>query len=241
MLPEAVWNNGACIVLLEGAYLTVELRERLSERPFLPLYFHDDLFELINLGPWLWHCSQEEEALLVTLIQQGHVVGMLESDRPLSTLQKQLALGVRVVEPEGRFSQLLRFYTPHALPLLIQQHEAPWLGSLFGGISRWWLRECEGRWRELVLSIPPAEPLLVTLTPQLYRILQGSPDEHRVLALWQEGDNFEYFPACERMAMVRKALKKAKQAGASDAQKRLWALVYLEGGSQALEAQKERT
>ncbi|WP_254900273.1 hypothetical protein [Lonsdalea iberica] len=81
----------------------------------------------------------------------------------------------------------------------------------------------------------------MTLTPQLYRILQGSPDEHRVLALWQEGDNFEHFPACERMAMVRKALKKAKQAGASDAQKRLWALVYLEGVGQAIEAQKERT
>ncbi|RYC39046.1 DUF4123 domain-containing protein [Pectobacterium zantedeschiae] len=240
MLPEAIWHQGACIVLLEGAYLTAEQRERLCERPFLPLYFHDDLFELINLGPWLWYCPQEEEILLATLVQQGHVVGLLESGQPLSALQKQLALGVRVIEPEGKFSQLLRFYTPHALPLLVEQHDAPWLGGLFGRIDRWWLRECDGSWRELSLSISPTEPVLVKLTPALYQALQGSSDEHRLLALWQEGDSIRHFPPCERMNMVRKALAKAEQAGATDVQRRLWALAYLEGGRQALEEQKGR-
>ncbi|ASN84413.1 MULTISPECIES: DUF4123 domain-containing protein [Pectobacterium] len=241
MLPESIWHQGACIVLLEGAYLTTEQRERLSERPFLPLYFHDDLFELINLGPWLWLCPHEEERLLATLVQQGHVVGLLESSQPLSALQKQLALGVRVIEPEGQFSQLLRFYTPHALPLLVEQHDAPWFGGLFGGIERWWLRECDGSWRELSLSIPPDDPVPVKLTPELYRALQGSPDEHRVLALWQGGERCGHFPPCERMSMVRKALRKAEQAGAVDGQRRLWALAYLEGGRQALEEQKGRT
>ncbi|WP_379058088.1 DUF4123 domain-containing protein [Pectobacterium brasiliense] len=241
MLPETIWHRGACIALLEGANLTAEQREQLSKNPFLPLYFHDDLFELINLGPWLWHCPQEDERLLATLVQQGHVVGLLESDQSLSALQKQLALGVRVIEPAGQFSQLLRFYTPHALPLLVEQHDAPWLGGLFGGIDRWWLRECDGSWRELSLSIPPTEPVLVKLTPELYQALQGSPDEHRLLALWQEGDSIRHFPPCERMSMVRKALRKAEQAGAVDGQRRLWALAYLEGGQQALEEQKGRT
>ncbi|MEI7136707.1 DUF4123 domain-containing protein [Pectobacterium atrosepticum] len=241
MLPKAIWHQNTCVVLLEGAYLTPEQRVRLSERPFLPLYFHDDVFELINLGPWLWHCPQSEERLLATLVQQGHVVGLLESDQPLSTLQKQLALGVRVIEPEGQFSQLLRFYTPQALPLLIEQYDAPWLGGLFGGIDRWWLRENDGSWRELSLSIPPTEPVLVKLTPELYQALQGSPDEHRLLALWQEGENIRHFPPCERMRMVRKALEKAEKAGATEAQRRLWALAYLEGGRQALEEQKGRT
>ncbi|WP_420064713.1 DUF4123 domain-containing protein [Pectobacterium colocasium] len=241
MLPESIWQRGACNVLLEGAYLTAEQRERLSEKPFLPLYFHDDLFELLNLGPWLWQCPQEEERLLATLVQQGHVVGLLESDTPFSALQKQLALGVRVIEPAGKFSQLLRFYTPHALPLLVEQHDAPWLGGLFGGIDRWWLRECDGSWRELSLAIPPVAPVPVKLTPELYRALQGSPDEHRVLVLWLEGERCGHFPPCERMSMVRKALRKADQAGAIASQRRLWALAYLEGGRQALEEQKGRT
>ncbi|GKX38272.1 MULTISPECIES: hypothetical protein [Pectobacterium] len=40
--------------------------------------------------------------------------------------------------------------------------------------------------------------------------------------------------------MVRKALRKADQVGAIEAQRRLWALAYLEGGRQALEKQKEQ-
>lgn len=238
MLPEAMWSQGTCVVLLEGARLTLEQRGRMATGRFLPLYLHDDLFELANLGPWLWLCSQEDAGMLTELTQQGHVVGLLESDLSLDALQQQLALGARVIEPGVKFSLLLRFYTPDALPLLLAQHDAPWLGGLFGGINRWWLRECDGRWRELVLSIPPAEPELVQLTPALYQALEGTPQAHRLLALWQEGDNVAHFPPCERMAMVRKALGKAEQAGAAEFQQVVWALAYLEGGRSALEEQK---
>ncbi|QQG30605.1 hypothetical protein JFY74_19295 [Pectobacterium carotovorum] len=54
-------------------------------------------------------------------------------------------------------------------------------------------------------------------------------------------DSIRHFPPSERMNIVRKALRKADQAGAIEAQRRLWALVYLEGGRQALEKQKGRT
>lgn len=240
MLPESIWHEGKVVALLEAAYLSADQRERLSEGSFRPLYLHDDLFDLVNLGPWLWLCPQNDEALLAELAEQGHVVGLIESSQSLEALQAQLALGARVVEPEGKFSLLLRFYTPDALSLLLDQQDAPWLGGLFGGISRWWLWECDGNWRELVLSIPPTEPELVQLTPALYQALEGSPQAHRLLALWQSGENIGQFPPCERMAMVRKALDKAKQTGATDAQLMLWGLAYLEGGRSALEEQKRQ-
>lgn len=239
MLPESIWREGKTVALLEAAHLSAEQRERLSEGLFLPLYLHDDLFELVNLGPWLWQCSQQDEGLLAELAEQGHVVGLIDSERPVEALQEQLALGARVIEPNGKFSMLLRFYTPDALPLLLDQQGAPWRGGLFGGISRWWLRECNGNWRELELSVPPAEPVLVQLTPALYQALEGSPQAHRLLALWQSGENIGQFPPCERMAMVRKALDKAKQTGATDAQLMLWGLAYLEGGRSALEQLKQ--
>ena len=240
MLPESIWHEGRTIVLLEAAHLCAEQREKLSEGRFLPLYLHDDLFELVNLGPWLWQCQQQDEGLLAELAEQGHVVGLIDSERAVEALQEQLALGARVIEPGGKFSMLLRFYTSDALPLLLDQQDAPWLGGLFGGISRWWLRECNGNWRELVLSISPAEPALVQLTPALYQALEGLPQAHRLLALWQSGENICQFPPCERMAMVRKALGKAKQPGATDAQLMLWGLAYLEGGHSALEEQKRQ-
>ena len=240
MLPEDIRARGQCTVLLESARLTTEQRVQLSENLFLPLYLHDDLFELINLGPWIWQCPAHEEPLLTELVQQGHVVGLLESALPLSRLQQQLALGVRVILPDGNASQLLRFYTPHALPLLVEQHDAPWFGGLFGGIDRWWLYEGDGNWRELALSVLEAKPVPVRLTPALYLALQGSEVENRLLALWQEGDHIRHFPACERMAMVRKALGKAEAAGATEAQTLLWALVWLEGGKSTLEALRSR-
>lgn len=240
MLPESIWCEGRTVALLEAAHLTAEQRERLSEGRFLPLYLHDDLFELVNLGPWLWQCSQQDEGLLAELVEQGHVVGLIDSEQPVEALQEQLALGARVIEPGGKFSMLLRFYTPDALPLLLDQQDAPWLGGLFGGINRWWLRECNGDWRELTLSILPAEPELVQLTSALYQALEGSPQAHRLLALWQSGEDIVQFPPCERMAMVRKALDKAKQAGAADAQLVHWGLAYLEGGRAALEEQKRQ-
>ncbi|MFQ2201952.1 DUF4123 domain-containing protein [Aeromonas hydrophila] len=240
MLPGSIWREGKTVALLEAAHLSAEQRERLSEGLFLPLYLHDDLFELVNLGPWLWQCSQQDEGLLAELAEHGHVVGLIDSERPVEALQEQLALGARVIEPNGKFSILLRFYTPDALPLLLDQQGTPWLGGLFGGINRWWLRECDGNWRELVLSIPPTEPELVQLTPVLYQALEGSPQAHRLLALWQSGENIAQFPPCERMAMARKALDKAKQAGATDAQLMLWGLAYLEGGRSALEEQKRQ-
>lgn len=240
MLPESIWHEGKVVALLEAAYLNAEQRERLSEGSFRPLYLHDDLFELVNLGPWLWLCPQNDEALLAELTLQGHVVGLIESSQPLEALQAQLALVARVIEPGGKFSLLLRFYTPDALPLLLDQQDAPWLGGLFGGISRWWLRECNGNWRELALSIPSTEPALVQLTPALYQALEGSPQAHRLFALWQSGDTIAHFPPCERMAMVRKALDKAEQARATDAQLVLWGLAYLEGGRSALEEQKRQ-
>ncbi|MFE8729025.1 DUF4123 domain-containing protein [Aeromonas hydrophila] len=239
MLPGSIWHEGKTVALLEAAHLSAEQRERLSEELFLPLYLHDDLFELVNLGPWLWQCSQKDEGLLAELAKQGHVVGLIDSERPVEALQEQLALGARVIEPNGKFSILLRFYTPDALPLLLDQQDAPWLSGLFGGINRWWLRECSGNWRELVLSIPLSEPELVQLTPTLYQALEGSPQAHRLLALWQSGENIGQFPPCERMAMVRKALDKAKQTGATDAQLMLWGLAYLEGGRSALEQLKQ--
>lgn len=239
MLPESIWREGKAVALIEAAHLSAEQREKMSEGRFLPLYLHDDLFELVNLGPWLWQSSQQDEGLLAELAEQGHVVGLIDSDRTVEKLQEQLALGARVIEPGGKYSMLLRFYTPDALPLLLEQQDAPWLGGIFGGISRWWLRECNGNWRELDLSIPPAEPVLVQLTPALYQALEGSPQAHRLLDLWQSGDNIAQFPPCERMAMVRKALDKAKQAGATDAQLMLWGLAYLEGGRSSLEQLKQ--
>ncbi|MEL1218778.1 DUF4123 domain-containing protein [Aeromonas hydrophila] len=239
MLPESIWCEGKTVALLEAANLRTEQRERLNEGRFLPLYLHDDLFELVNLGPWIWLCSQQDEGLLAELAEQGHVVGLIDSVRPVEELQEQLALGARVIEPSGKFSILLRFYTPDALPLLLDQQDVPWLGGLFGGISRWWLRECNGNWRELILSIPSTEPELVQLTPALYQALEGSPQAHRLLALWQLGEKIGQFPPCERMAMVRKALDKAKQAGAADAQLVHWGLAYLEGGRSALEQLKQ--
>lgn len=240
MLPEDIRDRGHCTVLLESANLTPEQRGQLSENAFLPLYLHDDLFELINLGPWIWQCSAQDEPLLNELVKQGHVVGLLDSALPANRLQQQLALGVRVILPDGTASQLLRFYTPHALPLLIEQHDAPWFGGLFGGIDRWWLYEGEGSWRELTLSVPEAKPVPLRLTPALYQALQGSEAENRLLGLWQEGEHIHHFPACERMAMVRKALGKAEAAGATESQTLLWALVWLEGGKAALEELRDR-
>lgn len=240
MLPDGIRAQGRCTVLLEGANLTAEQWAQLSDNPFLPLYLHDDLFELINLGPWIWQCPAQDSPLLNELVQQGHVVGLLASKLAPNILQQQLALGVRVILPDGNASQLLRFYTPHALPLLIEQHDAAWLGGLFGGIDRWWIYECEGHWRELTLSVPQAKPVPLRLTPALYQALQGSETENRLLALWQEGDHIHHFPVCERMAMVRKALGKAGAAGATREQTLLWALVWLEGGKTALEELRNR-
>ncbi|WP_337916151.1 hypothetical protein, partial [Vibrio cholerae] len=86
MLPDKLWSADACYVLFEAAELNAELRERLfSEHgEFLrPLLIHPDLWELTNLGPWLWHCHERSLPLLESVIEQGVVQAVIRSQRTL--------------------------------------------------------------------------------------------------------------------------------------------------------------
>ncbi|WP_339011986.1 DUF4123 domain-containing protein [Aeromonas popoffii] len=244
MLPEKLWSDDACYVLFEGAELKGELRERLlaSESEFLrPLLIHPDLFELINLGPWLWRCQQASASLLESMTEQGLVLGLIHSQRSLDELQQQLAMGCMVVEPKGLHSQLLRFYTAQALPLMLAERQAPWYGALFGGIECWWTWQCEDNWAEHQIEAIVAPLLPIQLSEPLFAALMGDKDLPRLLNQWREGHTFSQFPACLRTAQALKALGKADKRGASAADRLLWALIWLEGGNKALNEEIEQS
>jgi hypothetical protein len=238
MLPKKLWSDDACYVLFEGAELKGELRERLlaSESEFLrPLLIHPDLFELINLGPWLWRCQQASASLLESMTEQGLVLGLIHSQRSLDELQQQFAMGCMVLEPKARYSQLLRFYTSSALPVMLAIRDSPWHASLFGGLNDWWCYLCDGQWVRYSIEAKPAELRVITLTNELQAALMGDPEVPRLLAMWQGSMRFQQIPACIRTDMAVKALKKADDAGAPSSNRLIWGLAWLEGGSPALE------
>lgn len=241
MLPDKLWSDDACYVLFEGAELKGELRDRLlaSESKFLrPLLIHPDLFELINLGPWLWRCQQTSTSLLEAMTEQGLVRGLIHSQRSLDEIQQQLAMGCMVVEPNGQHSKLLRFYTASALPVMLAQRDLPWHASLFGGLSDWWCYRCDGQWSHNPINAEPAELRVITLTNELQTALLGDPEAPRLLAMWQGSVRFQQFPSCIRSDMALKALKKADDAGAPTSARLIWGLAWLEGGTPALTALK---
>jgi len=238
MLPDKLWSEDACYVLFEGAELKGELRDRLlaSESGFLrPLLIHPDLFELINLGPWLWRCEQTSASLLEAMTGQGLARGLIHSQRSLDELQQQLAMGCMVIEPNGQHSQLLRFYTASALPVMLAQRDLPWHASIFGGLSDWWCRQCDGQWKHYSIDAKPADLRVITLTDELQVALMGDSEVSRLLTMWQGSVRFQQFPACIRTDMAVKALKKADDAGAPSSDRLIWGLTWLEGGSPALE------
>lgn len=241
MLPDKLWSDDACYVLFEGAELKGELRDRLltSESELLrPLLIHPDLFELINLGPWLWRCQQASTSLLESMVEQGLVLGLIHSQRSLDELQQQLAMGCMVVEPKGLHSQLLRFYTPAALPVMLAQQKLPWHAALFGGLSDWWCYDCDAQWIHHSINTESAELRVITLTNELKAALLGDPEAPRLLAMWQGSVRFQQFPACIRTDMALKALKKADDFGAPSTARLRWGLAWLEGGNPALTALK---
>lgn len=241
MLPEKLWSDGAYYVLFEGAELKGELRETLlanEGEALRPLLLHPDVFELINLGPWLWHCQQASASLLEQMIAQGLVQGLIHSQRSLDELQQQLAMGCMVVESKGQHSQLLRFYTASALPLMLAQQNLPWYASLFGGLSDWWCYHCDDQWSHHSINVEPTELRVITLTNELQAALLGDPEASRLLAMWQGSVRFQQFPACIRTDMAVKALKKADDAGAPSSVRLKWGLAWLEGGTPALTALK---
>jgi hypothetical protein len=238
MLPDKLWSDDACYVLFEGAELKGELRETLLTNEggaLRPLLIHPDVFELINLGPWLWHCQQASASLLEQMIAQGLVQGLIHSQRSLDELQQQFAMGCMVIEPKERHSQLLRFYTSSALPVMLAQRDSPWHASLFGGLSNWWCYQCDGQWAHHTIDAKPAELRVITLTDELQAALMGDPEVPRLLTMWQGSVRFQQFPACIRTNMAVKALRKANEAGASSSDRLIWGLTWLEGGSPALE------
>lgn len=238
MLPDKLWSDGACYVLFEGAELKGELREQLLTNEggaLRPLLLHPDVFELINLGPWLWHCQQASAPLLEQMIEQGLVQGIIHSQRSLNELQQQFAMGCMVIEPKGRHSQLLRFYTLSALPILLAQQDSPWHASLFGGVSDWWCYQCDGSWAHYSIDAKPAALQVITLTDELQATLMGDPEVSRLLTMWQGSISFRQFPACVRAGMAAKALTKADDAGAPLSGRLIWGLAWLEGGRPALE------
>ncbi|HGE6082161.1 TPA: DUF4123 domain-containing protein [Vibrio cholerae] len=241
MLPDKLWSADACYVLFEAAELKAELRERLfSEHgEFLrPLLIHPDLWELINLGPWLWHCHERSLPLLESVIEQGVVQAVIRSQRTLDELQQQFAMGCMVLEPKQRHSLLLRFYTSSALSIMLSQRTLPWYSSLFGGLSDWWCYQCDGQWTHYSIEVEPSELRVITLTEDLQGALLGDPDLPRLLVMWQGSVRYQQFPACARMNMVQKALQKSDTAGAPSADRLIWGLAWLEGGSAALEELK---
>lgn len=241
MLPDKLWSDDACYVLFEGAVLKGELRETLlanESGALRPLLIHPDVFELINLGPWLWHCQQASAPLLEQMIAQGLVHGLIRSQRSLDELQQQLAMGCMVIEPKGLHSQLLRFYTASALPLMLAQQALPWHASLFGGLSDWWCYQCDGLWEHYSIDAKPAELRVITLTDELQAALMGDPEVPRLLIMWQGSVRFQQLPACIRTDMAVKALRKADDAGAPSSARLRWGLAWLEGGSPALTALK---
>ncbi|MCW0504535.1 DUF4123 domain-containing protein [Aeromonas piscicola] len=241
MLPDKLWSNDACYVLFEGAELKGELRETLLANEggaLRPLLIHPDVFELINLGPWLWHCQPSSAYLLEQMIAQGLVQGLIHSQRSLDELQQQFAMGCMVVEPKERHSQLLRFYTSSALPVMLAQRDLPWYASLFGGLTDWWCYHCDGQWIHHSINVELAELQVIILTNELQAALLGDPEAPRLLAMWQGSVRFQQFPACIRTNMALKALKKADDAGAPSSARLIWGLAWLEGGNPALTALK---
>ncbi|WP_368204750.1 DUF4123 domain-containing protein [Aeromonas sp. s5] len=241
MLHNKLWSDDACYVLFEGAELNGELRETLLANEggaLRPLLIHPDVFELINLGPWLWYCQQASAPLLEQMIAQGLVQGLIHSQRSLDELQQQFAMGCMVVEPKERHSQLLRFYTSSALPVMLAQRGLPWYASLFGGLTDWWCYHCDGQWIHHSINVELAELQVITLTNELQAALLGDPEAPRLLAMWQGSVRFQQFPACIRTDMVLKALKKADDAGAPSSARLIWGLAWLEGGNPALTALK---
>lgn len=238
MLPDKLWSDDACYVLFEGAELKGELRETLLANEggaLRPLLIHPDVFELINLGPWLWHCQQASAPLLEKMVAQGLVQGLIHSQRSLDVLQQQLAMGCMVIEPNGQHSQLLRFYTASALPVMLAQRDLPWHASIFGGLSDWWCRQCDGQWKHYSIDAKLADLRVITLTDELQAALMGDPEVPRLLTMWQGSVRFQQFPACIRTDMAVKALKTADDAGAPSSDRLIWGLTWLEGGRPALE------
>ena len=175
------------------------------------------------LGPWLF--AADIDTLLTGLypLAERGFHGLLMTHQPVAHEAEKLG-ELCVVKDAAGDKQLLRYYAPHVLPIVHRFSDMPWHQRLFGSLSYWWLpglegwREYKGRWHSQG-EVPDASET-ISLTPAMLQALGSDPLSHQVLGELEQSSPSLFSVACPgiRLAIVDKAISRAREAGLSSTQ-----------------------
>lgn len=201
------------------------------------LFLHPQLISARKYGPWLLAIDNKEE-FSETVESIPGIVGVIISSHSLGVLALQLSYACTVICPD-KTTVLTRFYTQQVINTLAQCHEQEWHHFLFKDIVQWWTPADTG-WQPIELqpsTIKYARERVLSLDEETWQQIADKPEVSTLLAQWQQKPTSQHFPPCVQRDMVIKALGKAQSAGLTvGADRKLYALCYLEGGKKWLES-----
>lgn len=201
------------------------------------LYQHPQLREAQMVGPWLL-VIESPETLAAEMNTFPLAAGTIFHSTPARVLAAQLSWGCTPLNPEKQ-SVLSRFYIREVLEPLAQRAGTEWHSFLFQGIQQWWVPD-QHDWTQIAIPPSTAKGALdhaVRLDEETWAQIYDRPEVTSVLTQWQTFPSAQAFPPCAQRNMAARALDKARTAGMdTPADRKLYALVYLDGGKPLLES-----
>ncbi|HEY1845518.1 MAG TPA: DUF4123 domain-containing protein [Buttiauxella sp.] len=236
---QATSESKISLLIEGGAYdenIFAQLHEQCTARMY-SLYQHPQLLEARMAGPWLLEVNGPQ-ALANGLNMFPLTAGAIFHSTSARSLAVQLSWGCTPLNPEKQ-CVLSRFYIREVLEPLAQRAETEWHSFLFQGIQQWWMPD-QHDWTQIAIPPSTAKGALdhaVRLDEETWAQIYDRPEVTSVLTQWQTFPSAQAFPPCSQRNMTTKALDKAQAAGmGTSADRKLYALVYLNGGKPLLES-----
>ncbi|ABE57569.1 DUF4123 domain-containing protein [Chromohalobacter israelensis] len=223
-LEECERDSVSVCAIVETGLLSEEERNALWKRFSGQPWLQQPQFQVLQpLGPWLF--GGDIETLLSELYPMAErgFHGLLITHQPVA--QEAVKLGeLCAVQDTNEEEQLLRYYAPHVFPVLHRFSDTSWYDRLFGSLSFWWLPGLEG-WKEYAGTWHHQGDIIdtddtIALTPALLQALGSDPLAHQILAELEALSPALFDVACSgiRLAIVDKAISRAREAGLSSTQ-----------------------
>jgi len=223
-LDDTARESTSIGAVVEAGLLSAEERAEVRKRFQGHAWLQQPEYSALQpLGPWLF--AADVDTLLNDLypLAERGFHGLLMTHQPVAHEAEKLG-ELCVVKDTAGDKQLLRYYAPHVLPIVHRFSDMPWHQRLFGSLSYWWLpglegwREYKGRWHSQG-EVPDASET-ITLTPALLQALGNDPLSHQILGELEQSSPSLFSVACPgiRLAIVDKAISRARKAGLSSTQ-----------------------
>ncbi|MEQ7870832.1 DUF4123 domain-containing protein [Chromohalobacter salexigens] len=223
-LEECERDSVSVCAIVETGLLSEEERNALWKRFSGQPWLQQPQFQVLQpLGPWLF--DGDIETLLSELYPMAErgFHGLLITHQPVA--HEAMKLGeLCAVQDANEEEQLLRYYAPHVFPVLHRFSDTSWYDRLFGSLSFWWLPGLEG-WKEYAGTWHHQGDIIdtddtIALTPALLQALGSDPLAHQILAELEASSPSLFDVACPgiRLAIVDKAISRAREAGLSSTQ-----------------------